>query len=79
MDIYLSDNGSFALNLNNNDWTFRITFVEYRPIDMSDAYMKTKDLNGILTLTHPIKIEQTPEPEEESETVPIVPLKRFQK
>jgi len=46
LDIYLSDNSSFALDLKNNDWTFRITFVEYEPKQITDAYTKTKDLNG---------------------------------
>jgi hypothetical protein len=32
--------------LKNNDWTFRITFIEYRPVDLGDAYLQTKHLNG---------------------------------
>lgn len=46
IDVYLSDNYSFSLNLKNNDWTFRITFIEYRPVDLGDAYLQTKHLNG---------------------------------
>jgi hypothetical protein len=42
----LADNYSFSLNLKNNDWTFRITFIEYRPVDLGDAYLQTKHLNG---------------------------------
>lgn len=46
MDIYLSDNYSFGLDMNNNDWTFRITFIEYMPNTLGDGYAKTKHLIG---------------------------------
>ena len=46
IDIYLSDNYSFALDLNNNDWTFRITFIEYMPQTIGDGYEQTKHLIG---------------------------------
>ena len=46
IDIYLSDNYSFALDLNNNDWTFRITFIEYMPSNVGDGYEQTKHLIG---------------------------------
>jgi hypothetical protein len=57
MDIYLSDNSSFDLNLNNNDWTFRITFIEYRPFDLTEAFLKTKDLNGLMNQEHNYELE----------------------
>ena len=46
IDIYLSDNYSFALDLNNNDWTFRITFIEFMPQTIGDGYEQTKHLIG---------------------------------
>jgi hypothetical protein len=46
IDLYLSDNYSFALDMNNNDWTFRITFIEYMPFNLGDGYQQTKHLNG---------------------------------
>ena len=46
IDIYLSDNYSFALDLNNNDWTFRITFIEYMPTNIGEGYEQTKHLIG---------------------------------
>ena len=74
LDMYLSDNSSFNLNLNNNDWTFRITFVEYRPFDLSDAFLKTKDLTGLLNEEHRIRTDEEPTPSE-----PIKQVKRFQR
>ena len=44
LELYLSDNSSFALNLHKNDWTFRLTFIEMAPA--SDGNGHTKALNG---------------------------------
>ena len=78
LDIYLSDNNSFSLNLNQNDWTFRITFIEYRPIDLSDAFLKTKDLTGLLNEEYRYLQQPDPEPEGLIEPVKQIP-KRFQR
>ena len=45
LDIYLTDNYSFGLDLNNNDWTFRISFYEMRGV-INDAHQATLDFNG---------------------------------
>jgi hypothetical protein len=75
LDIYLSDNSSFDLNLNNNDWTFRISFIEYKPFDLTEAFLKTKDLNGLLNEEHHY-YNQVQQEDTENEK-PI--LKRFQR
>ena len=49
IDIYLSDNSTFALDLNGFDWTFRITFIEYMPFNMGEGYQRTKHLQGNLS------------------------------
>lgn len=49
LDIYLSDNSTFALDLNTADWTFRITFIEYMPFNMGSGYEQTKHLMGNLS------------------------------
>jgi len=46
LDMYLSDNYSFSLKMENNDWSFRITFIEYIPYNLGDGYQMTKHLNG---------------------------------
>jgi hypothetical protein len=44
ISVYLSDNQSYALDLNGNDWSFRITFREVRPLDIehAESYKVTK-------------------------------------
>jgi hypothetical protein len=78
LDIYLSDNSSFNLDLNNNDWTFRITFVEYRPFELTEAFLRTKELNGSMNQMHYSTMKQNTQ-QEESNTDPeqtIVPIKQ---
>ena len=80
IDIYLSDNYSFSLNLKNNDWTFRITFIEYRPVDLGDAYLQTKHLNGSIGETAYKKEEIKKEDEVvKPDDKLTVGVKRFQK
>ena len=59
LDIYLSDNYSFGLEMNNNDWTFRITILEFEPRIKSIAEQITRPLKGNLNSNH--KIEQKQE------------------
>ena len=49
LDIYLSDNYTFGLDMNTADWTFRITFIEYMPFNMGSGYEQTKHLQGNLS------------------------------
>jgi hypothetical protein len=84
--IYLSDNSSFDLNLNQNDWTFRITFVEYRPFDLTDSFLRTKDLNGLMNQEHTYALRDFSggnaalEPETETQSVGFPSeTRRFQK
>ena len=89
LELYLSDNSSFALNLHKNDWTFRLTFIEMAPVGNGNGH--TKSLNGQLhgpgltpAITDPgaqttqAATESGPRAEEEPETEPV-PRKRFQK
>lgn len=66
VDIYLSDNYSFALEMNNNDWTFRITFIEYEPKIKSIAEQMTRPLNGNLNSNQKFEMKQE-EPIKEQE------------
>lgn len=94
LDIYLSDNSSFSLNLNNNDWTFRITFIEYEPIEITQAFEKTKHLNGVLNdhnitldtkkyddeLSSPVARGRNPSDlNQEGHELPVSKTKKFQR
>lgn len=47
VSVYLSDNQSYALDLNGNDWSFRISFREVRPMDIesTESYMLSKKID----------------------------------
>ena len=81
LDIYLSDNYSYDLDMMNNDWTFRITFIEYEPTADTLAEQVSRPLNSKMNDTHlnlldrPKPVEQTVEPE----TPEDKPSRRFQK
>lgn len=81
IDLYLSDNYSFNLDMQNNEWSFRITFIEYLPFNLSDGYQQTKHLNGRMGEYQP-RIQQA-EPVEEpvdAEPEPDAPvIKKFQR
>lgn len=91
LELYLSDNSSFALNLHKNDWTFRLTFIEMAPQANGDGH--TKALNGQMldvsmsrALTDPgaqttqAAMQSGPEAEEEPEPAQeVASRKRFQK
>lgn len=63
VSVYLSDNQSYSLDLNGNDWSFRITFTEKRPLDIenSDSYVLTKQID----LKRPLKLQQKKTDEED--------------
>lgn len=46
LDIYLSDNYTFGLDMKGVDWSFRITFIEYMPYNLGEGYKMTKHLSG---------------------------------
>jgi hypothetical protein len=83
LDIYLSDNYSFALKMNNNDWSFRITFIEYEPHTLSFAEQIARPLNtkfGEYHVTKPVpQIEEKTPIEEKIDVAPSANLRRFQK
>lgn len=86
IDIYLSDNYSFNLDLNNNDWTFRITFIEYMPHTMSEGYNQTKHLIGSFnnqagsTLQESIKeVPKVEERQVEEKQADVMKTKKFQR
>lgn len=60
VSVYLSDNQSYALDLNGNDWSFRISFREVRPIDIetTESYMLTKSIDLKKPLTRPNQDEE---------------------
>ena len=81
LDIYLSDNYSYDLDMMNNDWTFRITFMEYEPVVDTLAEQVSRPLNSRMNDTHlnlldkPKPVEQTVEDVEEKQPA----SRRFQK
>ena len=85
IDLYLSDNYSFALDLLNNDWTFRITFIEYMPTNVGDGFEMTKHLNGtfnnqagsINDLSKDVK--DVPIEEEKPKQQDVMTVKKFQR
>jgi hypothetical protein len=81
LDFYLSDNYSFGLNMNNNDWSFRITFIEYEPHTLSMAEQITRPLNSKMGEYHqPTQIQEQKVPvEQKTDIVPSVNSRRFQK
>jgi len=65
VSVYLSDNQSYALDLNGNNWSFRITFREVRPLDIehTESYTlsKTIDLKKPLQAKRPAGKEEAEE------------------
>lgn len=57
LNLYLSDNSSYALDLNGSDWTCAMTLREIRPLGLEnqEAYSKTKDIR----LAHPLDMNNT--------------------
>jgi hypothetical protein len=47
VSVYLSDNQSYGLDLNGNEWSFRISFREVRPLDIetTESYMLSKQID----------------------------------
>ena len=47
VSVYLSDNQAYSLDLNGNDWSFRIIFREVRPLDIenSESYVLSKRID----------------------------------
>jgi hypothetical protein len=76
LDIYLSDNYSFDLDMMNNDWTFRITFIEYEPPIETLADQVSRPLSSKMNDTHLTK-EVTDN--HNTEIAPASNLRRFQK
>lgn len=56
VSVYLSDNQSYALDLNGNDWSFRITFAEKRPLDIehTESYALTRQID----LKRPLQLQK---------------------
>lgn len=84
LDIYLSDNYSFDLDMMNNDWTFRITFIEYEPPIDTVAEQISRPLNSKMNDTHlfvpqPVKESNGNESNGNVEVAPAVNSRRFQK
>lgn len=76
LDIYLSDNYSFGMDLNSNDWTFRISFYEMKPVE-SLAHTATLDYKrGVDSTTQKVKKEEPIQEEQPDETIK---QKRYQK
>lgn len=67
LDIYLSDNYSFDLDMMNNDWTFRISFYEMKPLIITEAHDATLKFNGngVLNTVKEQELTQSEEPVKE--------------
>jgi hypothetical protein len=76
LDLYLSDNYSYDLDMMNNDWTFRISFYEMKPLIITEAHDATLKFNGTGVLNG---IGSGKEPETKEEEDPAVKERKFQK
>jgi hypothetical protein len=76
LDLYLSDNYSYDLDMMNNDWTFRITFYEMKPLIITEAHDATLKFNGTGVLNGIGSSMKEPETKEEE---PVVKERKFQK
>lgn len=82
LDIYLSDNYSFDLDMMNNDWTFRITFIEYEPPIDTVAEQISRPLNSKMNDTHlfvPPPVKNETEQNGNTDVAPATNSRRFQK
>lgn len=79
LDIYLSDNYSFGLDLKGNDWTFRISFYEMKPLIETEAHSATLRINGTSHLLVNSIQNGIPRLEEEKKEEPVKEERRFQK
>jgi hypothetical protein len=75
LELYLSDNYSYDLDMMNNDWTFRISFYEMKPFVETEAHTATLKING----TKPISFSKSDTEEKKVEEEPIKEERRFQK